>query len=249
METTSLSILFFIALIIVVFLTLLLSQKNDTIKSQKEWMASLENCINDLERTKAKLQKEIQNRKEKLSIVENKFEEDRNEHTKTIEVLNETISELKEDKAELEKDRKNIMGRLNYAKKELEEERDRRKGNIETEKYLHNIISKLEKEKKQIREDLEDAINAKSSTIDQQKVILSKLEKELAKARENYQSIVGQNEESQKTINSFKEKNKDLESLICELKRQISQTQKDLKQVQSKMPNKHDNPFERMSIW
>lgn len=175
MGTTSLSILFIIELIVIVFLTFLLSKKNDTIESQKEWMASLESCINDLERTKAKLQKEIQNGKEKLSIVENKFEEDRNEHTKTIEVLNETISELKENKAESEK--------------------------------------------------------------------------ELAKARENYQSIVERNEESQKTVNSFKERNKDLESLICELKRQISQTQKDLKQIQSQMPNKHDNPFERMSIW
>lgn len=175
MGTTSLSILFIIELIVIVFLTFLLSQKNDTIESQKEWMASLESCINDLERTKAKLQKEIQNGKEKLSTVENKFEEDRNEHTKTIEVLNETISELKKNKAESEK--------------------------------------------------------------------------ELAKARENYQSIVERNEESQKTVNSFKERNKDLESLICELKRQISQTQKDLKQIQSQMLNKHDNPFERMSIW
>lgn len=249
MGTMLLPILFIITLVVVVFLTFLVSQKNDTIESQKQWIASLESCIDGLERTKAKLQKEIQNGKEKLNIAENKFEEDKNEYIKAIEALNETISELKEDKAELMKDRKNIMARLNYAKKNLEEERNLRKDNIETEKKLNDIISKLEKEKIQIREDLENTINVKSSTIDQQKVLLSKLEIELAKASENYQSIVIRNEENQKTVESLEEKNKDLESVICELKKQISQTQTDLKNAQSQILNKNDNPFERMSIW
>ena len=110
-------------------------------------------------------------------------------------------------------------------------------------------FSKLDKEKKQIQEDLEYKIKTKSLTIENQMEQITKLEKALNKAKESLQSTVEQNEENKKNINSLEEKNNDLEEHNCELKNQISQIKKELKKAQTQMQNKNDNPFERMAIW
>lgn len=214
MGTTSLSILFLIALVAVTILTLLLSQKKDTI-------TSLEIRINELEQ-------EIK------------------EQVKEKALLNKTLSNLKEDKAELAKDRKNIIGRLNYAKSKLEEERRTKR---ETDEHLNGIIVQLNREKKQIQENLEYTNKTKSLTIEKQIDQLSKLEKELNKTKESLKSTIQQNEEYKKLISSLEETNKELESIICELKSQISQVQKEFKKAQTQMQIKNDNPFERMATW
>lgn len=138
------------------------------------------------------------------------------------------------------------MERLNYSKNKVEEEREIRK---QTEEHLNVIISQLDKEKKQIQEDLEYKIKTKSLTIENQMEQITKLEKALNKAKESLQSTVEQNEENKKNINSLEEKNNDLEEQNCELKNQISQIKKELKKAQTQMHNKNDNPFERMAIW
>lgn len=138
------------------------------------------------------------------------------------------------------------MERLNYSKNKVEEEREIRK---QTEEHLNVIISQLDKEKKQIQEDLEYKIKTKSLTIENQMEQITKLEKALNKAKESLQSTVEQNEENKKNINSLEEKNNDLEEHNCELKNQISQIKKELKKAQTQMQNKNDNPFERMAIW
>ena len=138
------------------------------------------------------------------------------------------------------------MERLNYSKNKVEEEREIRK---QTEEHLNVIISQLDKEKKQIQEDLEYKIKTKSLTIENQMEQITKLEKALNKAKESLQSTVEQNEENKKNINSLEEKNNDLEEHNCELKNQISQIKKKLKKAQTQMQNKNDNPFERMAIW
>ena len=44
-------------------------------------------------------------------------------------------------------------------------------------------------------------------------------------------------------------KNKELENIVCELKKQLKQAENGLKNTQTQRKNKSDNPFERMSIW
>ena len=79
----SVPILFFLTLVAVVFLTLLLVEKNNTIESLESETEELKKSLYDLELQKFKFQKEIKKDKDKLQenlcIVKNELEEERKE--------------------------------------------------------------------------------------------------------------------------------------------------------------------------
>lgn len=141
------------------------------------------------------------------------------------------------------------MGRLNYAKNKLEEEREKKQEAIKAKEQLNEIVSKLEEEKKLKQRDFESAINNKSLTIDKQNEQLAMLENALDKAEGNYQFIFLQNIKNKNHVDSLEKNNKELENLVCELKKQLKETESGLKNTRTQKKNKSDNPFEKMSIW
>lgn len=100
-----------------------------------------------------------------------------------------------------------------------------------------------------IQKDFEFTINNKSLTIDKQNEKLANLENELNKVKGDYQIVFVQNEENKNHFDSLEKKNKELEKLVCELKKQQKHTENGLKNTRTQRKNKSDNPFERMSIW
>lgn len=249
----SVPILFFLTLVAVVFLTLLLVEKNNTIESLERETEELKKSLYDLELQKFKFQKEIKKDKDKLQenlcIVKNELEEERKEYFRKLEALNVKVAQLNEYKTESQKKRKNLMDRLNYAKNKLEEEREQKQEAIKTKEQLNEIVSKLEVEKNLKQKDFETTINNKSLTINKLNERLLKLENELNKAKEDNRFYFTQIEDSKKHADSLEKKNKELENLVCELRKQLEQTESGLKNTRTQKKNKSDNPFERMSIW
>ena len=249
----SVSIIFFLTIVAVVFLTFLLVEKNNTIDSLKSKTEELKKNLCDLELQKSKFQKEIKKDKDKLQkelrIVKNELKKKKKEYFRELEALNVNVAQLKEYKTESQKERNNLIGRLNYAKNKLEEEREKKQEAIKAEEQLCEIVSKLEAEKKLKQKKFESAINDKSLAIDKLNERLSKLENELYKAKEAYQIVFDQNEDNKNYVDYLEMKNKELENLVCELKKQLEQTESGLKNTQPQRKNKNDNPFERLSIW
>ena len=206
-----------------------------------------------MELQKFKFQKEIKKDKDKLQenlcIVKNELEEERKEYFRKLEALNDNVAQLKDNKIESQKERKNLMSRLNYAKNKLEEEREKKQEAIKAKEQLNEIVSKLEEEKKLKQKDFESAINNKSLTIDKQNEQLAMLENALDEAEGNYQFVFLQNIKSKNHVDSLEKNNKELENLVCELKKQLKETESGLKNTRTQSKNKGDNPFERMSIW
>lgn len=180
---------------------------------------------------------------------EKELEEKRKEYFRELEALNDNVAQLKKYKTESQKERKNLMGRLNYAKNKLEEEREKKQEAIKAKEQLNEIVSKLEEEKKLKQKDFESAINNKSLTIDKQNEQLAMLENALDEAEGNYQFVFLQNIKSKNHVDSLEKNNKELENLVCELKKQLKETESGLKNTRTQSKNKGDNPFERMSIW
>ncbi len=186
---------------------------------------------------------------EELCVVKKELEEKRKEYFRELEALNDNVAQLKKYKTESQKERKNLMGRLNYAKNKLEEEREKKQEAIKAKEQLNEIVSKLEEEKKLKQKDFESAINNKSLTIDKQNEQLAMLENALDEAEGNYQFVFLQNIKSKNHVDSLEKNNKELENLVCELKKQLKETESGLKNTRTQSKNKGDNPFERMSIW
>ena len=78
---------------------------------------------------------------------------------------------------------------------------------------------------------------------------LAMLEKALDEAEGNYQFVFLQNIKNKNHVDSLEKNNKELENLVCELKKQLKETESGLKNTRTQSKNKSDNPFERMSIW
>lgn len=241
-----LPILLLLTLVVVVFEALLLVEKNNTITNLESEKGNLKKSLSifqkELKKDKDKLQEE-------LCVVKKELEEKRKEYFRELEALNDNVAQLKEYKTESQKERKNLMGRLNYAKNKLEEEREKKQEAIKAKEQLNEIASKLEEEKKLRQKDFESAINNKSLTIDKQNEQLAMLENALNEAEGNYQFVFLQNLKNKNHVDSLEKKNKELENLICELKKQLKQTECGLMNTRTQSKNKSDNPFERMSIW
>lgn len=241
-----LPILLLLTLVVVVFEALLLVEKNNTITNLESEKGSLKKSLSifqkELKKDKDKLQEE-------LCVVKKELEEKRKEYFRELEALNDNVAQLKEYKTESQKERKNIMGRLNYAKNKLEEEREKKQEAIKAKEQLNEIVSKFEEEKKLRQKDFESAINNKSLTIDKQNEQLAMLENALNEAEGNYQFVFLQNIKNKNHVDSLEKKNKELENLVCELKKQLKQTECGLMNTRTQSKNKSDNPFERMSIW
>lgn len=241
-----LPILLLLTLVVVVFEALLLVEKNNTITNLESEKGNLKKSLSifqkELKKDKDKLQEE-------LCVVKKELEEKRKEYFRELEALNDNVAQLKEYKTESQKERKNLMGRLNYAKNKLEEEREKKQEAIKAKEQLNEIASKLEEEKKLRQKDFESAINNKSLTIDKQNEQLAMLENALNEAEGNYQFVFLQNLKNKNHVDSLEKKNKELENLVCELKKQLKQTECGLMNTRTQSKNKSDNPFERMSIW
>lgn len=203
---------------------------------------SLKKHLCDLEIQKSKFLKELKKDKDKL-------QEELCVVKKELEALNDNVAQLKKYKTESQKERKNLIGRLNYAKNKLEEEREKKQEAIKAKEQLNEMVFKLEEEKKLKQKDFESAINNKSLTIDKQNEQLAMLENALDEAEGNYQFVFLQNIKSKNHVDSLEKNNKELENLVCELKKQLKETESGLKNTRTQSKNKGDNPFERMSIW
>lgn len=198
--------------------------------------------VADFRKDKDKLQEE-------LCVVKKELEEKRKEYFRELEALNDNVAQLKKYKTESQKERKNLIGRLNYAKNKLEEEREKKQEAIKAKEQINKMVFKLEEEKKLKQKDFESAINNKSLTIDKQNEQLAMLENALDEAEGNYQFIFLQNIKNKNHVDSLEKNNKELENLVCELKKQLKETESGLKNTRTQKKNKSDNPFEKMSIW
>ena len=138
------------------------------------------------------------------------------------ESLRNSIINVELSKAKLQKEMNKEKEELCIIKEKLEEEREKKQEAIKTKEQLKEIVSKLYEEKIQRQKDFDNAINNTSLTIDKLNKQLLKLKNELNKTKEDYQLVLSQNEDKKVLINSLKNKNKELDNLVCELRNQIA---------------------------